>query len=188
VRLFVALNLPDAEKQRLHEATTGLRAGAPGVRWTAPESVHLTLKFLGEVQDARVDAIGARLTGVAARHAPLALALGGVGGFPTLGRARVWWIGIARSEALLGLQADVEDAMEAEGFTREARPYAPHLTIGRGARGARPVPAPQAHELAAAVHYAAAWHVETVDLMRSHLRRSGAIYEPVARLSLGRPA
>jgi RNA 2',3'-cyclic 3'-phosphodiesterase len=185
VRLFVALNLPASEKQRLHEATRALRAGAPEIRWTAPESIHLTLKFLGEVADARVDALATSLTEVAARHAPLTLSVGGVGGFPSLGRARVWWLGIAHDDDLLGLHADVAARLEAEGFPREARAFSPHITIGRGPRGARPVPAARAQELAAAVDYAATWHVETLDLMRSHLRRSGAEYEPVARLSLG---
>jgi RNA 2',3'-cyclic 3'-phosphodiesterase len=184
VRLFIALNLPEEEKSRLHEATAALRADAAGIRWIPSGSIHLTLKFLGEVAETRVNALAARLGDCAAGHVPFTLALGGVGGFPALGRARVWWIGIAPSEPLLRLQAEVENALEAEGFEREARPFSPHLTIGRLPRGGRPVAAARAQEHAAAVRYDGSWRVDSLDLMRSHLRRSGAVYEPVVRLSL----
>lgn len=185
MRLFVALNLPEPEKRRLWAATASLRASGADIRWTPVESIHLTLRFLGEVGEADVDRLRGRLERIAAVHPPFALRIGGVGGFPTLRRARVWWLGIEPVPALGALQTDVESAMADEGFRPEDRPFAAHLTIGRAARGARPVPAATAEQLAAGIDFTATWPIETLDLMRSHLRRDGARYEAIARSPLG---
>jgi 2'-5' RNA ligase len=188
VRLFIAVNLPDAEKERLWHALASLRERDLGVRWIPRDAIHLTLKFLGEVGESRVDRVSTRLAGVAARHAPFELRLAGIGGFPTLDRAKVWWLGIEPDERLMNLQAEVEEALVDEGFAREDRPFTAHVTIGRAARGGRPADARVARAAAAGIEYEAAWAVSSADLMRSHLGRDGARYEILFHAPLGAPA
>lgn len=103
------------------------------VRWVPrAANVHLTLKFLGAVDEGRLEEIAAALDAVRARHAPFNAETSGFGAFPSPRRARVLWAGIgAGAENLGALAADVEGSLEGLGFERETRPYAPHLTLGR---------------------------------------------------------
>jgi 2'-5' RNA ligase len=185
VRLFIAVNLPDAEKDRMWDALSPLRDGHLGVRWIARDAIHLTLKFLGEVTDAQVDRVAARLGRVAARHTPFELRLAGVGGFPSLDRARIWWLGIEPDTRLMNLQTEVEEALVDEGFEREDRPFTAHITIGRTARNGMPPDARAARAAAAAIDYEARWPVTSADLMRSYLGRDGARYERLYHAPLG---
>lgn len=185
MRLFIAANLPADEKERLWAALAPLRARDLGVRWVARDAIHLTLKFLGEVPEARVERVATRLAGVTARHAPFELRLAGIGGFPSLDRAKVWWLGIQPDVRLLNLQAEVEEALVAEGFAREDRPFTAHVTIGRAARRGQAADAQTARSAAAGIEYEANWAVVAADLMRSHLGRDGARYEVLFHSPLG---
>jgi len=185
VRLFIAVNLPDEEKNRLWNALEPLRARDLGVRWIARDAIHLTLKFLGEVPENRVDRVATRLANVTARHAPFELRLAGIGGFPSLDRAKIWWLGIEPDERLIHLQAEVEEALVDEGFPREDKPFTAHVTIGRTARNGRPADARTARDAAAGIEYEASWAVRSADLMRSHLGRDGARYEVLFHAPLG---
>lgn len=185
VRLFIAVNLPAAEKERLWGALAPLREHDIAVRWIPRDAIHLTLKFLGEVAETRVDRVAARLAGIAARHAPFELRLAGIGGFPSLDRAKVWWLGIEPDVRLMNLQAEVEEALVDEGFAREDRPFTAHVTIGRAGRNGRTADARIARAAAAGIEYEAAWAVNSADLMRSHLGRDGARYEVLFHAPLG---
>src|SRR5262249_42877826 len=126
--------LSDDVRAAVASAQAGLRMAAPraDVRWVDPAGMHLTLKFLGEVDAARVPDVEAALADVARRHAPLARAAGGLAGFPGATRPRVVFAGIAGGLRELGLlAADVERACEALGFAPEARPFRGHVTLGR---------------------------------------------------------
>jgi 2'-5' RNA ligase len=190
LRLFVAVNLPGPDKDRLWDALSPLRESDLDVRWTAPDAIHLTLKFLGEVPESSAARVADRVVRVAARHHPFELRLAGVGGFPSLDRPRVWWLGIEPDVRLMNLQAEVENALVEEGFAREDRPFTAHVTIGRAARNGRPVDAPSARAAAARIDYETRWTVKSADLVRSHLGREGARYEvivqaPLAAVSVG---
>ena len=177
MRLFVALNLPAAERRRIVETTRGLREGEFAVRWVGPEQLHVTLKFLGEVRDARVAEIERAVEGAARAADPFELRLGGVGGFPNLRSPRVVWLGIEPVPELETLYAEVETRLEALGFERETRPFHPHLTLGRARRGARAAHLRGLDSVAGAVEYRGTVRAETLDLVRSRLKRSGATYE-----------
>lgn len=184
MRLFIAVNLPSAERARAYRALALLRAAGLPVRWVAEESLHLTLKFLGEVGEAAVGAVEGALGLVGARHATFRLSLGGAGAFPALRRPRVLWIGVEGSEALQALQCDVEGSLALLGFSREGREYSPHLTVGRVERDARAAAFAGLETLARDIAYRAIVEIGSVDLMRSFLSGQGARYERVAAVPL----
>lgn len=180
MRLFVAVNVPEAERQRLFDLTSPLRSGRYPFRWVMPESMHVTLCFLGQVIESDVARIRDTLAVVAGRHARLSMAVGGVGAFPQLRRPRVIWVGVDGGDALLALQADVERSLEPLGFEREQRAWSPHLTLGRAEPHTRQTSFAGLAALADSVTYEATVDVESVDLMRSHVGRGGARYERIA--------
>jgi 2'-5' RNA ligase len=125
IRLFVALELPDAVRQRL----TGLMGGVPGARWTESENLHLTLRFIGEVENDRAHDIDAALAEVTAPA--FDLILDGVGQFGNGNRARLLWAGVERNDALHHLNQKIESALVRVGLSREERKYTPHVTLAR---------------------------------------------------------
>jgi 2'-5' RNA ligase len=132
MRAFVAVKVADAVRGRLAEVREELRRADADVKWVDEASLHLTLKFLGWVEDEAV----AKLTDLLAAEAPrwpaLRLDYAGVGAFPERGAPRVVWAGCSGDVETLGaLAAAVERAAEAVGVPREGRPFKPHLTIGR---------------------------------------------------------
>lgn len=132
MRLFIAVDPDAATRERLEQTITSLRAQAPSAKWVNPAGLHLTLVFLGEVDDARVPEITGALAAVAARHRRLSLAFRGGGGFGSGRRPRVLWVGVEGDVApLAALQSDLAGALEPLGFPREARAYSPHLTVAR---------------------------------------------------------
>ncbi|MDW8326895.1 MAG: RNA 2',3'-cyclic phosphodiesterase [Anaerolineales bacterium] len=181
LRLFAALELPASILTQLAALTKALQAGAPqgSVRWVRPEGVHLTLKFYGEVEAKQVKDLQAVLTEAATTAGPLTFTLAGVGAFPNLTRPRVIWAGVAGDVAALKrLQTAVEAASVRLGFAPEAKPFNPHLTLGRVHRPLRP----QEHgRLAQVLEQAQTppgepFTLDALSLMRSELRRGGALY------------
>ena len=184
VRLFVAINLPEAVKDMVHEATGPLRESAPWVAWTPAAKLHLTVKFIGDREDTAVPALAEEIASAVSPHAPIELSMGGIGAFPNLRRAHVVWMGIEPHPRLELLHHDVEQACERQGIEVEGRPFRPHLTLGRIAR--RPDP-DALRELARArrhVTLRTEIRVDSVDLMRSELRPDGARHTLVAAAPL----
>ena len=187
MRLFVAVNLPAAEQGRIRDATERLRDTALPFRWIAPEALHLTLSFLGEVAEQRMDELMTALGAVAIRHNPFAIRLAGIGAFPGLRRPRVLWLGVADDGSLARLQSHTAAALEPLGFPREQRAYSPHLTLARARSEARPGAFGTLAAAAEGVTHESVVEVNSIDLMRSHLGRSGARYEKIAGAVLGIP-
>jgi RNA 2',3'-cyclic 3'-phosphodiesterase len=134
MRLFVAIALPAAAAGELDSAVAPLRLAWPELRWTGRDAWHLTLAFLGEVEEELTGKLGDRLQRAAARHARLSLSLGGAGAFPTAARARVLWTGIRGDRrGLAALAASVAAGARRAGVppTQEGRRYEPHLTLAR---------------------------------------------------------
>lgn len=185
MRTFIALNLPPDERARLHASLDDVRGRVPGVRWTAADALHLTLRFLGDIEGAVVPRLDEVLGAIAARHRPLELRIGGLGGFPSLRRGAVIWVGVAPDAALMSLQEEIEADISRVGWPREQRPFRPHVTVARSRGGARP---PDIARMAAEYEYGSTIRVETLDLMRSHTDPGGARYEPLLRRPLGTEA
>jgi 2'-5' RNA ligase len=184
VRCFLAVDLAPRVRAAVGELQGRLRsrAGAADVRWTAPEGMHLTLKFLGEVAEPRIDAVVEAVRVVAAATPMLALVAGGVGAFPTPRRPRVVWVGLTGgADALARLAGALDQALAAVGFVPEARAFHAHVTLGRvrSPRGLRVLAGALAAE--AGAEYGA-WRAGEAVLYRSYLRPTGSVYEVLARL------
>lgn len=189
IRAFVAVELNAAARDAVERVMRDLRAAAgDGVRWVRPEGVHLTLKFLGDIDAGSVPDISGALDRSAAPSQPFSLMLEGVGAFPNLRRPRVIWVGLGGElEQLLELQQSAEREMEALGFARERRAFTPHLTLGRVRDGA---PQQRLRALSGAVAGASVErdvHVPVRDLalMKSDLRPTGAVYTRLHAARLG---
>jgi RNA 2',3'-cyclic 3'-phosphodiesterase len=135
VRLFVALEISPAIRDHLAALLNELRAlesksSAKKPRWVRAENLHVTLKFIGHIEPARLDPICARLAKVRS-EAPLDLRFRGLGLFPNAERPRVLWAGIAASESLTSLAGDVAATLATLGIPAEERAFSPHLTLAR---------------------------------------------------------
>jgi 2'-5' RNA ligase len=186
-RLFVAIDLPDEVKTLLRTLQTQLGRHTRAVRWADPNGTHLTLKFLGPVPMAQIEAVTHGMQQAAQASQPLTLRTAAPGGFPNGQRPRVLWLGVAGDlEALRTLQAAVEREIAPLGFPTEQRPFAPHLTLGRSQKDPRPA---ELAEIGRALAQTVApppiaFEVREVVLMRSELRPGGARYTSVAHAAL----
>jgi 2'-5' RNA ligase len=150
------------------------------VKWVRPENIHLSLKFLGEVEERREPELVAALnqaSGSRGEPRPLTLQLTGFGVFPDYHRPRVLWAGITPEPGLELLQHAVEQAFAPLGFPTEARAFRPHVTLGRAARDARPRDFKGLEAILAALDFDATVTVAEVDLMQSTLQQDGPVYQ-----------
>ncbi|WP_214371359.1 RNA 2',3'-cyclic phosphodiesterase [Pseudonocardia sp. H11422] len=183
VRLFIALTPPPVVVEELRTATEALRADRSGMRWTGPEQWHLTLAFLGQVDDRARDELTERLARVAARHPPLALSLGGGGRF---GDRVLWTRVLGETDGLRRLAASVQAAARRARLPVDERPYRPHLTLARRT-GVHADLRPAVTELAGFA--GRPWTAEELHLVRSHLGAGPggtARHEPIDSWQLGR--
>lgn len=155
-----------------------MRQRGLAVTWVRPEALHLTLKFLGDVDEARGPELHAALGDVASHGARgVTVHIEGFGVFPDFRRPRVVWAGVAPDPALELLQHRVEQVFAPLGFPTEARPFRPHLTLGRAARDARPRESAGLEDALAGITFADTIVVPDVDLMQSTLQSGGAVYQ-----------
>ncbi len=132
IRTFVAIDLPEEVKAELASVIAGLRQKNDRVRWVKPDSMHLTLKFLGDIPEQSVGPLSAELDTAARDFTPLSLAVEGLGAFPNLRRPRVVWAGLSGEiEGLRQIASRVDKACASFGVKPEKRPFQAHITIGR---------------------------------------------------------
>jgi 2'-5' RNA ligase len=133
MRIFIGIDLDPEVRGRISRFLEGVESFAPEARWVRPESLHITLKFIGEQLPDRVEAIAERLRRV--DGCTFGIRLGGYGFFPTAKAPRVFWIGIQAGPQLAELAESIDVAGAELGIPREDRPYSPHLTLARGGAG-----------------------------------------------------
>lgn len=189
VRAFVAIELPEDIQNGLRKASAGLQAKLAGLplRWMPVESIHLTLKFLGDAPTDAVDAISQALQKQARAAKAFEVGVGGLGVFPNLRRPRVVWVGMEAAEELVAFQQSLEDEMERQGFPAEGRPFSPHLTLARVQRKASGRDTAAIGERLAGEktgELGRMW-VEGVTLFRSQLKPTGAEYEALFHAEFG---
>lgn len=183
IRTFICFELPESVKAALSQAQDHLRPLGHGVSWARIDGVHLTLKFLGDVEESRIDAVAAALEQAGAGCQPLKLSLAGIGAFPNVKRPRVYWVGVSEpSGRLLKLQADIEASLAELDFPKEKCPYSPHLTLGRVKLLAHPEKIAQAIETYNPVPLS--FSADEIVVMKSGLKPSGAVYTPLRRIAL----
>jgi 2'-5' RNA ligase len=185
MRLFIAVDVTEEVRAAVAEQVSRLREANCDVGWVKTENFHLTLKFLGETPDGRLDDIKAALDLVAAGHAAFELELRGLGCFPERGAPRVLWVGAGVGrEAIVALAHDVEGTMADLGFPREQREFAAHLTIGRvrNPRGAERLRRLVGEGADASFGSCA---VDEIRLYKSTLASGGSIYDLLHAAKLG---
>jgi RNA 2',3'-cyclic 3'-phosphodiesterase len=186
-RLFCAFELPQALRRSIAEHSQRVREALPdaAASWSKPENIHLTVKFFGNVDQAKVPVISAAATRVAKEFSPIRIEVGKTGVFPRPSRPQVLWIGLADAlGALAKFQQTLEDEFAREGFPKEDRAFKPHLTIAR-------IRKPQNADQLANVHLRMEFSpVEIVlrqlVLFRSELSSKGSQYTSVSRHRLER--
>ncbi|WP_417736924.1 RNA 2',3'-cyclic phosphodiesterase [Rosistilla oblonga] len=138
IRSFIAIPLTDEIQNAAGRMVDRLREPATGVKWVDADNLHLTLKFLGDVDNIEVPDVCKALRKCCANAEPFSLSIQGIGGFPDLQRARVVWAGVEdQSSGLCPLAESIDIEMGKLGFKREFRDYTPHLTLGRLKKGSR---------------------------------------------------
>jgi 2'-5' RNA ligase len=187
-RLFISLDLPLGIKEaagkvqeRLQEAQTSKNIYW-NIIWTRPGGMHLTLKFLGEVEAGRIQEIQAALVESIHAFRPISIAVEGLGGFPTMHAPRVIWLGIKEpSGELLSFQKRVDQAVAPLGFPPEMREFHPHLTLGR-------VKSPKGRDVLVQVLKAldpgrlGEWRLEELNLMQSMIQPDGTVYTKLSMM------
>ena len=183
IRAFVAVDLEPQTVQEIAEAIVRLRPRIPGIRWLPPANFHLTLKFLGDIDEAKVEPITAALERDLCPFSCFTINAKGLGVFPDLKRPRILWVGLVCGE-LNALASRVEKALFPFGFAAERRAFAPHLTVGRwrefngsSKELGDEIKKWQGHDFGRS-------NVDEVILFQSVLKPEGAVYRPLKVVAL----
>ena len=185
IRTFVAVEMDAAVREMAAELSRELASAGADVKWVDAENMHLTLKFLGEVDSREVHEVCRAVESAAASQAPFRLDLCGAGAFPTIHRPRTLWLGCGPgSEPLAALAERIEAELHKLGYPREGRRFHPHLTLGRIRRGKAGL-ARLAELLAEHADFEAGRsRVDEVVVFSSQLDRGGPTYNPLGRAKL----
>jgi 2'-5' RNA ligase len=184
IRTFIAVKLPETVLAAIDGVQERLASHGFNVRWVTTGNIHLTLKFLGEVDKDEVDGIAAVLTEAVHGFAPLRLAAAGVGVFPSVKRARVIWVGISgQLPELAALQRSIEDRLAGIGYPHEKRPFSGHLTLGR-VKGRIAASRLTSAMVALRDFASETFEVDRVVLFKSDLRPTGAAYTELRQITL----
>ena len=189
IRSFIAIELPEEVKGELARLRGEMKGAEHSfVKWVAPEGIHLTLKFLGNIPPKTVDEITEAIKEASQAASSFRLDILGLGAFPNLRQPRVLWVGIGGEiDRLSSLQQDIDSLLVPLGFAREERPFAPHLTLARIRQGASSSEIKSFSQLVTSVNFQTSYSVkvEAVSLIRSQLTPRGAVYTCLAVVELG---
>ncbi len=183
MRSFIAIELPDTAKSALAELQRELKKTGADIRWVKPDNLHLTLKFLGNIEEKVIGTLVQVMRGTCNKYTPFNLEIKGMGFFPNVRSPRIIWVGINGNTAMTGIQSEIDSGLSSLGFEREKRNYAPHLTLGRfrTSQGKRLIT--EAVEQFSNRSFGVIG-VESLSLMRSDLHQAGARYTKIAEISL----
>jgi RNA 2',3'-cyclic 3'-phosphodiesterase len=191
VRTFIAIELPDQVKQGLGQLQATLKAVHPdSAKWVDPYSIHLTLKFLGNVEVGKIDAISQAILETAQSFDGFQLHISGLGAFPNLRRVQVVWVGIEGNvERLQALQKHLDSNLTQLGYLPEKRAFVPHLTLARVRDNTSSEDRLAIGDLISRTKNSSVFDVEvnSLSLMRSQLTPRGAIYSRLGSFGLKTP-
>lgn len=171
MRVFVAALIPQQIQFEIGKYVDEIRSHWEGVKWESYEKLHVTLKFLGEVEESKVEEIGNNIR-AATIYSPFDMEIARFGGFPNLKNPRVLFIGLTGDHELLKLQSEIEERLEGLGFTKDDRSFLPHITVGRIRGKARlkgSFPAPRRIP----------FFISEIAVMKSVLNPGGSKYSPI---------
>ena len=188
IRAFIAIDLSEEIQIHLEEVQKNYRAQLKHIpiRWVVPENIHLTLKFLGDVSISNLNLLTDMIQAEISSHHQFDISVGGSGAFPNNRQPRVIWIGVEAPTELAAIQNGIETTTARLGYTREERPFSPHLTLGRVSRNI------SSQEMkiisktldTTRVGFLGITCVDKVHLYRSDLQPTGAIYTQIFSSSL----
>ncbi len=190
IRSFIAVELPDELKLELVKLQAQLKSGTQSpVKWVDPDSIHLTLKFLGNIATDRIGEITKAMDEAARTIPPFHLEVKDLGVFPNLKRVQIAWVGISGEVDKLGqLQQRIESNLAHLGFAPESRPFTAHLTLARLRNQATLDERQRFGQLIDETRFRAGnIKVNAISLIRSRLTRQGAIYDRISSVSLKKP-
>ena len=191
LRTFIAIELEQDVRDALSRTQGKFKRGAPdgAVKWVNPDSIHLTLKFLGDTPVSKIGRVADALAAAREGIVPFDLVIEGRGCFPNCRRPRVIWVAARdlSGSNLLRLEAAVERLVSPLGFPTEERGFSPHLTLGRIARNVSPATEAAVGQLVqdSVVEEIARQRVTAVSFIRSELRPAGPVYHTLATAVLG---
>jgi 2'-5' RNA ligase len=190
IRAFIAIDLSQGILERIDQMSLDLRSRLEKVpvRWVPAENIHLTLKFLGNVSTANLEMLKEIMGNVVANHHECDISVGGIGAFPKTHNPRVIWVGMEVPQELISLQHNIEIETARLGYSREHRPFSPHLTFGRVSRNASSQDVRAIAEILDSykVGFLGATRISSVYLYRSDLKPDGAVYTPIYTAALGK--
>jgi len=185
MRTFIAIDFDEAVRRQLGAIQMRLKPKCPKVKWVDPRQIHLTLKFLGEIAEGQVAAVGEALNALARECRPFEVKVEGLGCFPPGGGVDVLWVGLKDlSGQLAACQAKCEDLIEPLGFPRERRRFSPHLTLARN-RDRTNGPKIRAALAAEPPTVVGTQTVTGVTFYQSTLTPQGPIYKPLRKHPFG---
>ena len=184
IRAFIAIEVPEPVLRAIATAQDTFRGSGLKIRWVRKEGIHLTLKFLGDIDTDDVDKIRAAMERAAKTFSPFTVRGEGIGVFPDLKRPRVVWVGVSGDvEVIRALQGDLETQLSSLGFQKERRPFKGHLTLGRVKDRLDRMKLSEALERLKDFR-TEFFTAQSVVLFQSDLRPSGAVYSRLAEVVL----
>ncbi len=184
MRTFIAVEVPVAVRDRIAELENRLKGTGTDIKWVEPGNIHITLKFLGNIETDQPAVIRNGLCTALDDIASFDLKLGRVGAFPDLNRPRVFWVSVDEGrEELTAMQQCIETELHACGFVREERPFSPHLTIGR-VRSPKGL-AKLTERVQATTFETEPFTVSRVAVVKSDLKPNGPVYTVIDHVELG---
>ncbi|HAO22504.1 MAG: 2'-5' RNA ligase [Desulfobacteraceae bacterium IS3] len=176
LRTFIAFKLPETIISHLHKIQKGLKSFGFRVGWVAPENIHLTLKFLGEIPKSEIENVSQAMAETAKQYPPMSFTAKGLGVFPTIKRPRVLWCGLkGDTYSLIQLQKTLEENLDIIGFPKEDRGFKAHLTLGRAKGEIDPKQLLEAIDKFSGLE-SENFAADRLILFRSELKPGGAVY------------
>lgn len=168
MRVFIAVELPEEIKEELYRLVVFLRRGISDVKWVEKENFHITIRFIGEVEEDKIFILEKILDDIGSRFSPFKVEVRGIGNFP-----HVLWVGIGEgSDALKNIAYAIEGSLLREGFQPADKLFSPHITLGRVKKSIKKIPTDKEFGPYSFI-------VDSITLMQSQLFPTGPIYTPI---------
>lgn len=185
IRTFIAIEIPGNIISKIRELQEGIKAYGFKIRWVRAENIHLTLKFLGDVDAIKINEIAKAVSKTVEGYTPISLQAKGIGVFPGIKRPRVLWVGLTgQLESLVRLQKTLDEKLEVLGFPKEKRPFKGHLTMGR-IKDKIDVKKFSDALMAFRSFESETFAADQIILYKSELKPAGAVYTELSSASLG---